>query len=357
MLLTKLTAVFRRFARPRPVESLEGLYDPGVFRRLLERERARADRGGDHFALLALTPTEEHAGYMGCLVRTLRARLRSGDDIGWLEDRSIGVLLPATATSGAWKVAKDVCLRLPADTPAPACKVYAYPSDAGPEKPGQNGFSSGGARTPVQALESLLLLATPVWKRSLDIVGASIGLLLLLPVFGVIALILRCTSPGPVFFTQWRSGRGGKPFLMYKFRTMVCDAEARKADLMALNEQDGPAFKIKQDPRVTAVGRVLRKTSLDELPQLWNVLRGDMSLVGPRPLPCAESEACSGWLRRRLDVTPGLTCLWQVRGRCAVSFADWVRMDLQYIHSRSLWQDLKLLLLTVPVIVLRKGAH
>jgi lipopolysaccharide/colanic/teichoic acid biosynthesis glycosyltransferase len=357
MLLTKLLAVLRRVVRPGAQESLTGLLEPAPFRRLMERERARADRGGDHFALLALTPSGHRAEDMGCLVRILKARLRSGDDVGWLEDRSIGVLLPTTAAPGAWKVAKDVCLRLPANVPPPTCTVYAYPPDSDKGPPGQNGISSLGPRTPAKALESLLLLATPVWKRSIDLVGASIGLVLLLPLFGLIALILRCTSPGPVFFTQLRSGRGGKPFLMYKFRTMVCDAEAQKVGLMALNEQDGPAFKIKHDPRVTAVGRVLRKTSLDELPQLWNVLRGDMSLVGPRPLPCAESEACEGWLRRRLDVTPGLTCLWQVRGRCSVSFADWVRMDLQYIRSRSLWQDLKLLLLTVPVVVMRKGAH
>ena len=144
---------------------------------------------------------------------------------------------------------------------------------------------------------------------------------------------------------------------MWKFRTMVANAEAKKADLMALNEQDGPAFKIKRDPRTTAVGRFLRKTSLDELPQLWNVLRGDMSLVGPRPLPCREADGCEPWQRRRLDVVPGLTCIWQVRGRSSVSFADWVRMDVEYIENQSIGADLKLLLLTVPAIVLRKGAH
>ena len=357
MLLTKLASVFRKFAQPLPAETLAELLSPGQFRKLLERERARADRGGARFSLLSFTFARPNNADLGFLVSVLKGRLRSEDDVGWLDGSKVGALLPGTSSSGAWKVAKDVCLLMPGTVPAPVCTVYEYPAETGQDTTGKNGFPTHGARTPAQALESLLLLTTPVWKRSLDLVGAVVGLLLLLPVFAVIALVMKCTSRGPVFFKQWRSGRGGKPFVMYKFRTMVLDAEARKADLMALNEQDGPAFKIKHDPRVTAVGRFLRKTSLDELPQLWNVLRGEMSLVGPRPLPCAESEACAGWLRRRLDVTPGLTCLWQVRGRCTVSFADWVRMDLRYIRSRSLWQDLKLLFLTVPVVVLRKGAH
>jgi lipopolysaccharide/colanic/teichoic acid biosynthesis glycosyltransferase len=357
MLLTKLAACFRKFAPPLPAESLQGLLSPSQFRKMLERERARADRGGAHFSLLSFSFTRRNDADLGFLVGVLKGRLRSEDDIGWLEGAKVGALLPGTSASGAWKVAKDVCKLIPQDIPAPTCTVYAYPSEPGPDGPGKNGCATHGTRTPPKALESLLLLTTPAWKRSIDVVGAVVGLLLLLPVFGIVALAIASTSRGPVLFKQQRSGRGGKPFMMYKFRTMVTDAEALKADLMALNEQDGPAFKITHDPRVTAVGAFLRKTSLDELPQLWNVLRGEMSLVGPRPLPCAESDACAGWLRRRLDVTPGLTCLWQVRGRCAVSFTDWVRMDLQYIRSRSLWQDLKLLFLTVPVVLFRKGAH
>ena len=159
-----------------------------------------------------------------------------------------------------------------------------------------------------------------------------------------------------MFFRQKRSGLGGREFVMVKFRSMATDAEVRKSELMALNEQDGPAFKIKNDPRTTVLGRLFRRTSIDELPQLWNVLRGDMSLVGPRPLPCNETAACQGWLRRRLDVTPGLTCIWQVRGRSKVSFSEWVRMDVQYIRSRSLGGDMKLLLQTVPAVVSRRGA-
>ena len=142
---------------------------------------------------------------------------------------------------------------------------------------------------------------------------------------------------------------------MVKFRSMVVDAEARKQELMARNEQDGPAFKLKADPRVTPLGRWLRATSIDELPQLWNVFRGDMSLVGPRPLPCNESDACAGWQRRRLEATPGLTCIWQVQGRSRVSFTEWVRMDIRYIASQSFWSDVMLLLRTLPALIFRRG--
>jgi lipopolysaccharide/colanic/teichoic acid biosynthesis glycosyltransferase len=150
---------------------------------------------------------------------------------------------------------------------------------------------------------------------------------------------------------------GGRSFTIYKIRTMVPDAEAQKLKLRGHNEQDGPAFKIKDDPRVTRIGKFLRKTSIDELPQLWNVLRGDMTLVGPRPLPVTESNACEGWQRRRLDVTPGLTCIWQVKGRSRVSFAEWVRMDVAYIRRRTIWHDVSILAQTVPAVLLRRGAR
>jgi lipopolysaccharide/colanic/teichoic acid biosynthesis glycosyltransferase len=173
----------------------------------------------------------------------------------------------------------------------------------------------------------------------------------------ICAALIKLTSTGPVIFAQPRAGLGGKPFMIYKFRTMCVGAEAQQAMLRAKNEQDGPAFKIKDDPRVTTIGKFLRKTSIDELPQLWNVLLGDMTLVGPRPLPVKESDACEGWQRRRLDVTPGLTCIWQVKGRSRVSFAEWVRMDVAYIRRRTFWHDLVILAQTVPAVLLRRGAR
>jgi len=173
------------------------------------------------------------------------------------------------------------------------------------------------------------------------------------------AIILKLTSPGPVFFRQKRAGLNGQPFTMYKFRSMVTNAEQLKQELAALNEMSGPVFKVSHDPRVTKFGRLLRKYSVDEFPQLFNVLAGDMSLVGPRPLPVEEVNRFDDWAhRRRLSVKPGLTCLWQVGGRNEVSdFKEWVRLDLEYIDHWSLWLDLKILWRTIPVVLMGKGAR
>ena len=159
-----------------------------------------------------------------------------------------------------------------------------------------------------------------------------------------------------IIFRQRRAGLGGKPFTIYKFRTMCVGAERQQAELRKLNEQDGPAFKLARDPRVTWIGNILRKTSIDELPQLWNVIKGDMSLVGPRPLPVAESDDCAQWQRRRLEVTPGLTCVWQVEGRSQVTFDEWVRMDVKYMRRRTLLHDLLIMIRTVPAVLLKRGA-
>ncbi len=308
------------------------------------------------------------------LAKLLPDRLRMTDEAGWLDDDRVCAILPFTPPGGAVKVADDLCLLFPENVPPPICTVFAYPSgnlplgcdggaggdsgaDRTPAEPGRRGRPADRASEPEHGpLEPMFLRPVSLGKRAVDVVGAGAGLLALLPAFPFVALAVKLTSPGPVFFRQKRAGLGGRPFVMWKLRTMVADAEARKGELVAQNEQDGPAFKIKCDPRVTRLGRFLRATSIDELPQLWNVLKGDMSLVGPRPLPCGEADKCEPWQRRRLDVVPGLTCIWQVRGRSAVSFADWVRMDVEYIENQSLAADVRLLLATVPAVVFRKGA-
>ncbi len=196
-------------------------------------------------------------------------------------------------------------------------------------------------------------------KEFMDRIGALIVLVIASPVLLLVALGIRLTSPGPVVFRQSRSGKNGKPFTMYKFRSMRSDAEMARDELMRFNVMKGPVFKVENDPRVTPIGRFLRKTSLDEFPQLLNVLKGDMSLVGPRPLPIYEVEQfASTAQRRRLSMKPGLTCLWQVSGRNEVTdFEDWVRLDLQYIDNWSLWLDLKILLKTIPVVLFGWGAR
>jgi lipopolysaccharide/colanic/teichoic acid biosynthesis glycosyltransferase len=192
-------------------------------------------------------------------------------------------------------------------------------------------------------------------KRALDLIGASVGLVLTLPIMAAVAVAIRLDSPGPIFFRQSRCGQGGREFPMLKFRTMVPDAEARKVALASRNEVDGPMFKLAHDPRVTRVGRFLRKTSLDELPQLVNVLRGEMSLVGPRPLAMEEMRWNPSWRDSRLTMRPGLTGLWQVEAHSKAAFADWITHDLAYLRNHSLSRDLRILTKTLLVAALGKN--
>jgi lipopolysaccharide/colanic/teichoic acid biosynthesis glycosyltransferase len=351
----------RQWIRGDSNATLHGLLSSEQIHRVLQRERARSDRTGEIFSLAVLSvgKTKADQETLVHLSQILQKRLRLTDDAGWLEPRRIGVALPATPISGARTVVDDVCVCIPAGLPLPECVIYCYPSDepsrSTKDEQDCNTTSHGNTR-PVRSMEPLLTQRMPAWKRSIDVMGASLGLLMLAPLFAMVALAIKIASPGPVLFRQKRGGLGGREFLMLKFRSMVVDAENRKRGLLKLNEQDGPAFKMKNDPRVTPLGNFLRRTSIDELPQLWNVLRGEMSLVGPRPLPCTETEGCRGWLRQRLAATPGLTCIWQVHGRSKVSFTEWVRMDVQYIRERSLGRDIQLLLQTVPAVLLRRGA-
>ncbi|WP_370774181.1 sugar transferase [Clostridium sp.] len=193
-------------------------------------------------------------------------------------------------------------------------------------------------------------------KRLIDIICSFVGILVLSPLFIIIAIIIKFTSKGPVFFSQNRVGRNGKEFDMYKFRSMVVNAEELKEKLAAQNEMSGPMFKMKDDPRVTKVGKFIRKTSLDELPQLWNILKGDMSLVGPRPSLPKEVAQFDEWMYKRLEVKPGLTCYWQVSGRNNIDFEDWMKLDVKYVEERSLWIDIKLIFKTVGVLFGDKNA-
>ena len=195
-----------------------------------------------------------------------------------------------------------------------------------------------------------------VIKRIIDIVASFTGLILLSPLILIVSMLIKLESKGEVIFKQKRVGLNGKEFYMYKFRSMVINAEELKAELESQNEMSGPMFKMKDDPRITKIGKFIRKTSIDELPQLINVIKGDMSLVGPRPSLPKEVEEFETWMRERLEVKPGLTCIWQVSGRNNIDFEDWMKLDIKYVRERSFKLDIKLILKTVLVLFGDKNA-
>jgi lipopolysaccharide/colanic/teichoic acid biosynthesis glycosyltransferase len=335
-----------------------GLFlDEKCFRFEMARERMRVDRNRSPLAVLTieLPADRSTAADFEFLGRVLVRRLRITDTIGFLADGLVGVLLPDTSEAGAWKVASDICSVYPVGHDRPNCEVFVYPDDPS-KRDGTNQREKqtieNGASTSV---ESLLAQPNPKWKRAIDVLGAFVGLVLSLPVLIVAGAAIRLTSRGPIFYSQLREGLGGRRFRIYKLRTMRPGAELHQHLLRVHSEQDGPAFKMRDDPRTTWIGRWLRAASLDELPQFWNVLRGEMSLVGPRPLPVNESLQCAPWQRQRLAVLPGMTCIWQVTARSTVSFEEWMRMDLQYVRRRSLLYDLSLLLATGPSVVVSRG--
>ena len=219
--------------------------------------------------------------------------------------------------------------------------------------------ASGHRRRSLRLLAwKLTVYGSYALKRATDIVVSLVGMLLLSPVFLAIAIAVKLSSPGPAIFCQTRVGRYGRHFKFYKFRSMRQDAEAQKDGLMHKNESaDGVIFKMKDDPRITRVGRFLRRTSLDELPQLWNVFIGDMSLVGPRPPVPSEVEKYTLEDRKRLDVIPGLTCLWQIKGRSDIPFREQVQLDKEYILTPGIWKDVVILLKTIPAIIGGRGAY
>jgi len=402
MLLSRGTAL-RDAGRSWLGKGFENLPSPPQVDRIIVRETARAERNGQHFSVVVFRVKEGRGGRRSPaaerrLARALLRRIRLTDEVGWFDECNLCALLTDTPAAGARIFGDAVCDEVARKAPRPRYVIYTYPDPgANNNGPGngrsngdhhRNGKTNGSSRIEallgeqtgasnvfaampatgrlpalkppepaVHALRTLLTKPVPVWKRAIDVVGAVIGLILLLPLFAVVAAAIKLTSPGAVMFTQKRSGLGGRPFKIYKFRTMCVDAEAKKQALRHKSEQDGPAFKLSNDPRVTRIGAFLRKTSIDELPQLWNVLKGDMSLVGPRPLPVDESNGCQTWQKRRLDVTPGLTCIWQIEGRSQVTFAEWVRMDVKYMRRLNILHDLSILFKTVPAVLLRRGAR
>ncbi|XAL99604.1 sugar transferase [Phycisphaeraceae bacterium D3-23] len=360
--------------------------------RMLERERARADRSGHELSLLllGLDGRKSKSADLEKLIEVIEHRCRITDDVGEFDRHTAFILLPDTVSQGARHFAESIQAVMQRHDVKTSYGIYSYaPANASKRKPPSDGDSgSGGGRRfdetpapvarripddqsprpsisvaakalakPAYELETVMTRALPRWKRAVDLGVAGTMLLALWPLMVAIGIAIKIESRGPAMFRQRRAGLGGRPFWINKFRTMVDGAERHRDNLLHINEQDGPAFKIKNDPRITRFGALLRKTSLDELPQLVNVLLGEMTLVGPRPLPCHESDVCEGWQRRRLDVTPGLTCIWQISGRSTVSFDDWVRMDLAYQKRLTFWHDARILLATVPAVLSQRGAQ
>ncbi len=388
---TKLRKLHASVLKWRRAPASDFLLSDEDFRFAADCERMRVDRNGSVLSLLLVQLHKQNAKDREFFTRLLEGRLRVTDTPGRLDDGRIAILLPDTSAEGAWKVAADISEIYPTGPSRPECEVLVYPTKKGPTKKGPNkkgpikkepnkrsdrdddsaeGYDSsdelpeeleqevagscaqnGSKKTD----EFFFAKSLPLWKRSLDILGGSLGLLASLPILAVAAVTVKATSPGSALFRQQREGQGGKPFTMWKLRTMQVDAEEKKQALRKLSQQDGPAFKMENDPRTTSVGRFLRWTSMDELPQFWNVIRGEMSLVGPRPLPVEESAACESWHRRRLQVRPGMTCTWQVCERGNVSFDDWVRMDLRYAKKLSLLEDMRLLIMTLPSLLMQRG--
>ena len=316
---------------------------------MLKKEIARSDRSGGAFCLL-LIRSESVIPWQPLVTQYLGSRLRLIDEFGQFNRETIGVILPLTEELGATVVASEISDYFERRALNLQIQVFEYPhlwmlSD--------DDWKDGDAFQ--QTMTQLQVDKTPLWKRTMDILGSLLGIVAFSPVFVLAALLIRLTSDGPVFFKQLRTGQGGKPFLIYKFRTMVTNAEEMQTELRNDSDQDGPAFKIRNDPRITRIGWLLRKTSLDELPQLWNVLKGEMSLVGPRPLPWYEAQECEPWQQHRLQVKPGLTCIWQVEGRSTVSFVEWMRMDRDYLENRSFWLDVKLILKTFTAVIFKRN--
>ena len=364
----------RIFRRKTTLDQQDTVLSDVDFAFALAKERSRCDRRSydREFSLIELNirefvPTVDVvANELG---RELRKRLRITDEIGWRGNK-LAILLPETDRLGAEFVTKDVgdvCAKLelkfdldilvyPEDDTIAAESFEVNAETAETNEPTESNDvverKSDTARSVCRPQK------TPIWKRSIDVVGSLFALTVFSPVLVAVAVAVKLDSPGPVFFRQRREGKDGRQYDILKFRTMRKGAHEEQEGLRQNhgNEQDGPAFKLTNDPRVTRVGRYLRKICLDEMPQMLNVLRGDMSLVGPRPLPVGESKGSKIWHRRRLEVLPGLTCIWQVAGRRDISFDDWMRMDLDYIEQRGLLLDLHLLFKTAMLVVMHRGS-
>jgi lipopolysaccharide/colanic/teichoic acid biosynthesis glycosyltransferase len=382
-----------------------GICSAKEFQTILDSERCRADRNRHQFSLVVfdMGRSDEDHSQIRYLAHVLRDRIRSTDRVGWLDNRRVGVVLPYTSEAGAWRLADDVCQAMAGKAARPECSVYTYPSRCDRENGGHSeqlhfadfspewkttspeGFSRSARhasslnndfalqQSPVDAIrnrrevvhspELLFAQRLPLWKRGMDIVGALLALIVLSPILLLVGLIIRIVSPGPIIFRQERLRCLGRMFRMWKFRTMGVDTDTsiHKNHVVALINGDkngnpgvkNPMVKLEDHPQIIPLGRFFRKMCLDELPQLINVLRGEMSLVGPRPPLPYEVEEYPQWCYGRFNAVPGMTGLWQVSGKNRLSFDEMVRLDIRYSKQESLWLDTKIMMKTPLAIILQ----
>jgi lipopolysaccharide/colanic/teichoic acid biosynthesis glycosyltransferase len=341
---------------------LGGIHSSDAFRTILERERARAERTGQIFSLVVFSIDKDvgtDATSLEQLGYVLGQKVRICDEVGWYDGNCIGTILPGTSAEGARQFIDIIKERIKDVAPHLNCSIYSYPSpwiksdvhEKGSEE-AQAPFDTGKS---VERIEILFARPIPIWKRLLDFFGALFLLILISPLFTLVAFFIKIVSPGPIFYRQERIGYQGRRFTLWKFRTMHVNnnAAGHEQYLTYLIESDAPMMKLddKRDHRIIPFGNVLRSSCIDELPQLINVLLGDMSLVGPRPCLPYEAEKYLQWHTRRFDTVPGMTGLWQVSGKNRLTFKQMIRLDIRYARKMSLWLDAKILFLTGPAIL------
>jgi lipopolysaccharide/colanic/teichoic acid biosynthesis glycosyltransferase len=355
---TKKTTLFSSFRHKR-LQSC--LYNTDEFSAVLKRERTRVDRNGHMFSLVVfdIGKKPQKTIILRNIIRLIVRRLRTSDEIGWIDEGRIGVLLIHTPMEGARIFAEAILDMVSSESSSLDYDIYIYPDKKQTiEKKKNHEDDEQNLRkypNSILAMQPLLVRKMPAWKRTFDIIGSLSGLILLFPFFLLIALFIKMISPGPIFFKQKRIGYGGKPFTVWKFRSMKVNADNTHhkqylAELIKDNTNSEniskPMLKLDDDPQIIPFGNILRKSGIDELPQLINVLTGDMSLVGPRPPILYEVEEYLCWHNGRLDIVPGMTGLWQVSGKNQLSFKEMVRLDIQYSKKLSLFQDIKILIKT-----------
>ena len=366
--------------------------------RVFEAERVRTERTGSVFSLVVFTMGSKSEADLSKAVGAIEKTVRLYDAIGSIGEQGLGVILPECIPKDALVFSDRVIERFGDLELGASVKVYSYPLDWLDEddddeaqqvssdprtilpkgkphlkRPANTGSEGSALRsvkaeansqlrdlmreTPCEDLEPHFMVPLPAWRRAMDLmVSIPLLIILSLTLLPLLALLIKMDSKGNVLFKQPRVGQGGRHFTFFKFRSMYKDAEERRAALSSRNEQSGPVFKIKNDPRITRVGRWIRKLSIDELPKLWHVACGDMTLIGPRPPLPDEVANYEPWQRRRLDFVGGLTCLWQIEGRSNIGFEEWVRLDIKYIRNRTWLLDLLILLRTPKAVLSGNGA-